>query len=100
MRQRLKINAEFLLPEGFTGGYPEALELYTQYIKESWDNQLRYPVTMPDSFCFPYTVNRGGRAYTTFSIESFRYEELGDDIEADEEKQEELENELCLDSDQ
>lgn len=96
MRQKFSLNAEFLLPENFSGGFLEALELYTEHCKKTWDNQPRLPSNLPDSFCFPFVVENGGAAYTTFGIESWRFEDLTEPWEAESALEEQEQEELWL----
>jgi hypothetical protein len=98
MRQKLKIHGEFLLPEGFSGGFREAFQLYYDYYMKKDDNSVKYPATLPEEFCFQWTVERGGLAYTTFSIESYKLLDIEESIEIDDASDEEWENDLCLDS--
>lgn len=100
MRKKFKLNAEFLLPEDFQGNFLDALVLYTDYMKNSHNHTIKYPAHLPDNSHFPYTLEKGGKAFSTFSIRSFAFEELGDDIELDQDDQESLEEKLCSELDQ
>jgi hypothetical protein len=100
MRQKFCVRGEFLLPEGFSGGFIEAMQLYVEHCKETWDNQPRLPSTLPDEFCFPYLVSKGGESYTTFAIESFRYESLDESLEIESEREEEEIESICTESSQ
>lgn len=100
MRQKFTMNAEFLLPENFSGGFKEALQLYYDYCMQKWDNNIKYPATLPEELCFDWTVQKGGVAYTSFAIESFRTLDIEDIIDAEEEEQERWENDLCSESSQ
>lgn len=97
MRQKFTIRGEFLLPENFNGGFIHALELYVKHCKETWDNQPRLPSMLPDELCFPYLVDKGGESYSTFAIESYKFDNLDDSMEYSESLQEDLEENLCTD---
>lgn len=94
MKQKFIIRGEFLLPDNFSGGFLDALDLYAKHCRETWDNQPRFPSSLPDEFCFPFAVRNGGQSYTSFSIESFKFNDLEEPLELDEELQEEMEQEL------
>lgn len=90
MRQKFTVRGEFLLPEDFSGGFREALALYVAHCQENWQSQPKMPSMLPESECFPFLVENGKDAYSTFAIETFRFDSLEDpfDIEAAQEENE------------
>lgn len=83
-RKILDFKAQFLLPEDFSGNFLDALRLYMIYCEENWHNSnVKIPSNLPDEYCFPFMVENGKMAHTTFSIEPFSYGDLLEPIELD-----------------
>lgn len=80
MKKKFKLNAEFLLPQDFNGGFNEAFELFVEHCKKEWDKQ-DIPSNIPENKCFEYILDRTeGKLYTTYSIELFEFNSFDEEM--------------------
>jgi hypothetical protein len=85
--KKFSMTVEFLLPDDFTGGFTEALAEYVKHSKKK-SKSVKLPSNLPDYWCFPYILDKGGKAYTTYSIEDFAYDNIDGALEEDLERDE------------
>ena len=95
MKSKFSLHAEYLLPDGFEGGFDEAFELFVKHCRKEWKKQAKIPSHLPEKHCFEYVLDQGGTLYTSYAIELFPFSNFTEEDEY-EATLEEQENEALI----